>query len=396
VQTHLRSADWSRAHELRGRELVLEGLQVERCLNCKSLRLLPPATAQLVDKLFTLLAITTPASTAAKASAARTRPFPPPSAAAPPTPPVAPSDAVPVVAWTARPARRKLEDVILAAQTRTALESALAKLRYHELIYERWGFGAVDTVGRAATLCLFGAPGTGKTRAAEALAGALDMPFLAVAAGEVESRYMGDSAKNVRAIFKAAVEQGALLFFDEADSLFGRRASDVTQGVDHEVNVTKSTLLVEVERFPGVLVLATNFERNLDPAFRRRLSWVVEFVKPDAEARLALWNLHVVSGIPLAIERTAFLDGCVAASDGLTGGDILTATRLALAAAVLEEGEASRLSLDHVHAACADVRRGESNLRPTRRPVSITRELLASPADTGSDTLSHSPSEGTT
>ena len=106
-ETHLRSADWSRSHELRVRELIIEGLRVERCLDCKSLRLLRPVTAQLVDQIFGLLASTTPGSSAARARAAKPQLFPPPLAAAPPAPPVPPSDAVPVATWTARPARRK-------------------------------------------------------------------------------------------------------------------------------------------------------------------------------------------------------------------------------------------------------------------------------------------------
>lgn len=283
--------------------------------------------------------------------------------------------------WRARQPRFLLGDLVLPPVTRNQLEAALAKLKFHDVVYEDWGFSGVDPTGRSATLCLYGPPGTGKTRAAEALAGAMGKPLLAISAGDVESRYFGETPKNVKTIFEAAQDQSAVLFFDEADSLFGRRASDVTQGVDHEVNATKSTLLMLVEQFEGVLVLATNFERNLDPAFHRRITWTVEFLKPDADGRRALWDMHIPSKVPLAISRAELIETATSNSEGFTGGDVLTAMRLALAAAVRESGKESRLSGDHILSACAAVRRAEASLRGGYRANAVRGLFTGGAAD---------------
>jgi SpoVK/Ycf46/Vps4 family AAA+-type ATPase len=258
--------------------------------------------------------------------------------------------------FVARRPRHAMADVILPPRTALQLEEALAKIRHHGLIYEQWGFASIDPTGRALTLALFGPPGTGKTRAAEAIAGELGQSFLAVDGGRIESKFFGDSAKNVRAVFKAAADQNAVLFFDEADSIFGKRASTVTQGVDHEVNVLKSTLLTETEQFRGVLILATNFERNLDPAFRRRISWHVQFVTPDAATRRRLWSLHLVPGIPMSVPREELLDFATSESEGFAGGDILTALRIALAQIARESGPAARLGAAALARACEEVR----------------------------------------
>lgn len=258
-----------------------------------------------------------------------------------------------------RTPRFTLRDVILPASTRLELDEALVKVRFHHTIYESWGFGAVDPAGRGVSLNLHGPPGTGKTRAAEAIAGELGRPLLQLTAGDLESRYMGETSKNIQSVFREAGGSETVLFFDEADSLFGRRASEVTQGVDHEVNVAKSTLLVELDRFEGVLVLATNFPQNFDRAFVRRVSHHVAFCLPDSEARRAIWGLHLVPSIPLAVPREVLLDTLVEESEGLSGGDVLTALRLALPAALLAGGDDPRVTAEHLVGAIGRVRRAK-------------------------------------
>jgi AAA+ superfamily predicted ATPase len=357
VQTEhvLRSTEWSTRPGARSREIELPGLAIERCAHCQAIRLKEPASDRTIEGVLEALA-----------QAGVTRP------------PGARSRA-PATSWQARAAELRLADVIVPSDTRQRLDEVLAKIRHHALIYEEWGFGEIDKTGRAATLCLYGPPGTGKTRAAEALAGELRLPLLVVAGGDIESRYLGDSARNVREVFAAARDQGAALLFDEADSLFGRRASDVTQGVDHEVNITKSTLLIEVERFPGLLMLATNFERNLDPAFRRRISWHVELRKPDEAARRLLWKLHL-GRVPLASPADEIITAATAASDQLTGGDILVAMRLALAAVACARGRDGRLSADHLVAACQAIRRAEADLRGAQRTAAQIRQVIGGEA----------------
>jgi len=249
-------------------------------------------------------------------------------------------------------------DVILSASTRLQLDECLARLRFHRKIYEDWGFAAVDPMGMTAILNFYGPPGTGKTLCAEALAGRLGMPFLALGIAELESKFMGETAKNIQAAFEQARESGALLFFDEADTLLGKRLSSVTQGVDNEVNAMRSTLLIELERFEGIVVFATNFARNYDEAFRSRIGYHIEFALPDLEARRRLWERFLVDGIPLGDSREALLDSASARSEGLSGREIRTCMRLALPKAFLaaeRDDSSPRLNVEHLHVAIDEV-----------------------------------------
>ncbi len=270
--------------------------------------------------------------------------------------------------------RFRLSDVILPASTATAIDEVLIKLRYHSLIYSQWGFEAVDPSGLGARLNFYGPPGTGKTRAAEAIAGELGKGFLALTTADIESRYMGETPKRIQAVFAAAREADAVLFFDEADSMFGKRASDVTQGVDHEINAAKSTLLVEVEKFEGILILASNFQGNFDRAFVRRIAHHIHFRAPDDEARRRLWDYHLVQGIPLEEARDGLLDHLVEISEGLSGGDVLTTFRLALPACIRTAPEGPLLSRAHLEDAIARVQKAKRD---------IGRDLSSRPEATG-------------
>ncbi|MGM3185254.1 ATP-binding protein [Dickeya oryzae] len=250
------------------------------------------------------------------------------------------------------------KDVILSQSTRTALDECLARLRFHKTIYEQWNFACVDPMGVTAILNFYGPPGTGKTLCAEALAGQLRMPFIALGIAELESKFMGETAKNIQLAFAKAKETGALLFFDEADTLLGKRLSSVTQGVDNEVNAMRSTLLIELERFEGIVIFATNFARNYDEAFRSRIGYHVEFTLPDLAARQQLWNKFLVAEIPLSQARETLVEAVSALSEGLAGREIRTCMRLALPKVLLEaeqEGITPQLSISHLRSAIEQV-----------------------------------------
>ncbi|CAM0118447.1 AAA family ATPase [Stenotrophomonas geniculata] len=279
------------------------------------------------------------------------------------TPPPVPADhALPA----ARQARFSLEkDVVLAAQTRVQLQECLARIRHHRTIYREWGFEAVDPLGRSSVINFHGPPGTGKTMAAEALAGTLGLGFHHIGIAELESRYMGETARNIQAAFRMAHDSASLLFFDEADTLLGARLSNVTQGVDNEVNAMRSTLLIELERFEGIVVFASNFARNYDEAFRSRISYHIHFDLPDRLARQALWDRMLVPGIPLADERTGLLGQAADASRGLSGRDIRTCLRLALPKALLDadsQPALAKLGWPHLQQAISDVQRAQQQV----------------------------------
>lgn len=259
-------------------------------------------------------------------------------------------------AYEIRTPRITLEDdVILNAPTRRMFEEAIGAMRHHKTIYTDWGFGAVDPTGRNLILNFYGPPGTGKTLAAEALAGTLKRPYIHIGIAEIESKYVGETAKNITAAFQRAATEGALLFFDEADTLLGARLSSVTQGIDNEINAMRSTLLIELERFEGLVVFATNFAKNYDSAFVSRIRYHIEFCLPDLEARTRLWERMLVPGIPLAEERAAVIARCAEVSEGLSGREIRTVLRTAFPRALVANPEQPVVRWEHLETAIADV-----------------------------------------
>lgn len=236
-----------------------------------------------------------------------------------------------------------LENVVLSKTTLLQLEEGMAKLRFHKTIYHDWNFSTVDKQGKTVILNFFGAPGTGKTLTAEAFAGSLNMPIIKLGIAELESKFMGETSKNIQAVFQAAGESQAILFFDEADTLLGKRLSSVTQGIDNEVNAMRSTLLIELEKFDGVVIFATNFAKNYDDAFRSRISHHIYFDLPDLENRKAIWNNMLVKEIPLAEERESLIDKAAELSEGFSGREIRTCMRLVLPKVLLE---AEKLKVD--------------------------------------------------
>ena len=252
-------------------------------------------------------------------------------------------------------ARYTLNDVVLGASIRQQLEEALAKIKYFQKIYVEWGFASVDPAGKGVVLNFYGPPGTGKTLTAEALAGSLGKPLMFISISDLESKFMGDTSKNIVQVFKTALAEGAVLFFDEADTLLGKRLSSVTQGIDNEVNAMRSTLLIELERHEGVVVFATNFGKNYDAAFVSRISQHIKFELPGAEERRSIWSKMLVAGIPIEASRDELLEALTELSDGFSGREIRSCMRLALPKPLLEQGEPILL-LRHLEEAIAQMR----------------------------------------
>jgi len=285
---------------------------------------------------------------------------------------------------TQTPRYRLDKDVILSAYTALQLKECLARLRFRRTIYVDWDFASVDPMGLCTVINFYGPPGTGKTLAAEAVAGQLGLKFLPVGIAEMESKFLGETAKNIQAAFHTAREEQAVLFFDEADTLLGKRLSSVTQGVDNEVNAMRSTLLIELEKFDGIVIFATNFERNYDSAFRSRIAYHIRFDLPDYAARRRLWDRLMVTSIPLAGPREPLLTHCAEATDGLSGRELRTCMRLALPKALLaaeEDGSDAALARCHLDEAIAEVSRAMEEVSSTLgvRPANDTtavRRLL--------------------
>ncbi len=229
--------------------------------------------------------------------------------------------------------RRTFDDVVLPPPTLAALDHALQVIRKHDLIFREWGLGERHSTGMGLAFHFAGPPGTGKTICAEALAHALGRNLLVVRYAEIESHWVGQTSKHVAAVFRVAERQNAVLFFDEADAIAGRRFSSATAGYEREANATVNVLLQELERFNGVIIFATNLAASLDPAFERRIRTHILFGLPGPEERERIWRSQLHQRTPLA-DDVDFQ--ALAEEFPRSGGDIKNAVLKAAQLATLE------------------------------------------------------------
>jgi SpoVK/Ycf46/Vps4 family AAA+-type ATPase len=263
--------------------------------------------------------------------------------------------------FTVEAPRRHLRDLILPAATMRQIRSLLTKIRYHHILYEDFGLSEIDPFGGRTAINLYGPPGTGKSFAADAIANELGMGIIRVNYAEIESKFVGETPKNIKAAFHRAKEENALLFFDEADSILGRRLSNISQSSDHAVNVSRSVMLLELDSFPGVTIFATNLASNYDTAFIRRIVGHVEMPLPDAEGRARLWRYHIPARMPVDLDDADW-DRLVAETDGLAGGDILNIVVYAASLSLEREGPSCRITLADFLAAIDASKRAKSEI----------------------------------
>ena len=231
--------------------------------------------------------------------------------------------------------QRTFSDVILPPETRRSLEEALAQVRNHSLIFTRWGLGERHASGLGLAFNFAGPPGTGKTICAEAIAHSLGMKLLVVDYAEVESMWAGETPKNIAGAFRSATDQRAVLFFDEADAIAGRRSTTAaSMPYQREANITVNVLLRELEAFNGVVIFATNLAANFDPAFERRIRTHVRFEMPGLEEREKIWKVQIhPNKTPLADDVNFRV---LAERFPMSGGDIKNAVLKAAASAAAE------------------------------------------------------------
>ena len=216
--------------------------------------------------------------------------------------------------------RFALEQVALNEKVKEQIQTAIAAVRYKTKMTEEWGMSEYFSGNRAVILNFYGKAGTGKSMTAEAVAKALNKKVYHINYSELESKYVGETPKNIRRAFECATRDDAVPIFDEADSFLGKRLSSVTQSADYGVNITRSVLLMELEKFSGVVVFTTNLISNYDEAFKRRILLSVYFDMPDEKARLQIWKLHLSDKMPLADDVTA--ESLAGRYDKVSGADI--------------------------------------------------------------------------
>ena len=186
--------------------------------------------------------------------------------------------------------------LVLAGEPRALLEDAVRRVRLQAQVLDDWGMHESARADRGVRLLFVGPPGTGKSLAAEVVTSAVGTDLLTVDVSQVVSKWIGETEKNLAAVFDVAERTQAVLLLDEADALFGSR-TDISDAHDRYANLETAFLLQRLDRFDGLVVLASNLRHNIDAAFVRRMDFVVEFDLPATPERVALWRLHLPEGV---------------------------------------------------------------------------------------------------
>lgn len=230
-----------------------------------------------------------------------------------------------------------LDEIILPDEVKNQILDVATYADNSHRVFELWGFKRTHKYSRRIGINLYGAPGTGKTMAAHAIAKNLGRKILIVNYADIESKFVGETPKNIRKAFDAAKNSNSILFFDEADAILSKRVTNMTQAVDVSVNQTRSVMLMLMNEFQDFIIFATNFIENFDAAFMRRISIHIKFILPDEDCRKKLWRMYTPPEVPNNLD----FDELAKKFDGISGSDISNAI---LNAAF----KAARLKLDEL------------------------------------------------
>ncbi|MGY6502408.1 MAG: ATP-binding protein [Acidimicrobiales bacterium] len=233
--------------------------------------------------------------------------------------------------------RTRLDDLVLPSLLLAQVRQVVERGRHRDRVLDEWNMGGLGSRGRGITALFAGDSGTGKTLSAEAIAGELGVDLYVIDLSTVVDKYVGETEKNLGRVFDEAEGVNGVLFFDEADALFGKR-TDTSDAKDRYANVEVAYLLQRMERFDGVAVLATNLRSNIDEAFTRRLDVIVHFTIPDPDHRRLLWERHLPATLPQ--EPDLDLD-FLARRFELSGGVIRNVTLTAAYQAAERDGRVS-------------------------------------------------------
>ena len=238
-------------------------------------------------------------------------------------------------------ANRTFAELKLPGAQMELLKKLCAMISSREEVMEQWGFGDKFSYGNGISVLFYGAPGTGKTMAAQVLAGELGMPLYRVDLSQLISKYIGETQKNIGRVFDEADKCDCILLFDEADAIFTKR-SDVSDAQDRYSNAETAYLLQRIEQYGGVSILATNLLQNFDDAFRRRISYMVHFPMPDTDLRTELWEGIFPKHTPVSPEVDCRM---LAQAFELSGASIKNA---AMHAALLARAEDTSVGMRHI------------------------------------------------
>lgn len=236
------------------------------------------------------------------------------------------------------------DKIVLPDEACRQLLALEVEARHASMVHEQWGLDIGGSRARGTSALFTGPSGTGKTLAAEVIANSLGTDLLHIDLSQVVNKYIGETEKNLARVFDAGERSGAVLLFDECDALFGKR-TEIKDSHDRYANIEVSFLLQRMEAYSGVAILTTNLRANLDPAFVRRLRFIVNFPHPNREQRERIWARI----FPGTVD-TSGLDFALLAGLDITGGVI---ANIAMAAALRAAADAARISMNHVRDAAA-------------------------------------------
>jgi SpoVK/Ycf46/Vps4 family AAA+-type ATPase len=233
------------------------------------------------------------------------------------------------------------DELVLPEDNLAQLRELSAQARHRQVVYGEWGFDRKVSLGKGLNALFSGPSGTGKTMAAEVVAGELQLDLHRIDLSQIVSKYIGETEKNLHQIFLEAQAGHAILFFDEADALFGKR-SEVKDAHDRYANIEVGYLLQKMEEFEGVAILATNLRQHIDEAFLRRMQFIVEFPFPDQQYRERIWQAVFPREAPLAADVDF---GILAREIKLTGGNI---KNIAVSAAFYAAANGRVIGMQHL------------------------------------------------
>ena len=259
------------------------------------------------------------------------------------------------------------DDIILPAEVKEQILDVAEYAENSKLVFETWGLKKVYKTSKRIGINLYGAPGTGKTMAAHAIAGHLGRSILVVNYADIESKYVGETPKNIRKAFAAAEKTKSILFFDEADAILSKRVTNMSSATDVSVNQTRSVMLMLMNDYQDFIIFATNFITNFDPAFMRRISMHIEFKLPDLSCREQLWSHYILPTMPNNLDAHELAEKY----EGLSGSDISNALLMAAFKAARQKAELVDKSLVF-EVVEATIKSKEANKGVTveKRPVS--------------------------
>ena len=213
------------------------------------------------------------------------------------------------------------DDIVLPESIRKEIDNLLALDIYRGVIFDAWGLNRVIKNKKNITANLYGESGTGKTMTAHAIAKELNKQLLIVNYSEIESKYVGETSKNIVNLFKEATKQDAIILFDEADALLSKRVTMMQSATDVSVNQTRNVLLQLLDEYEGIVIFTTNFIHNFDFAFFRRIMAHIKFELPDKMLRRRLWNHYLVDTLPIEGDKKYFAEK-LSEIESVTGSDI--------------------------------------------------------------------------